>query len=257
MGSVRNFAFLGLLAILIGGCGGGSVTLTPLGGRTPSPTASPSPTPSPVPTTYVAVPQDNNSIQTDLISTIPTGIFTAQNSLATTFSIPASPATCGYTGTGACNFYDGFGFSGAGKTLTLNVSIPNIGHVYTLMNAYAPSTMQLATIQFVGSAGATVTFPLIGGEDIRDFLMGNFVNTLSNGIPNVMALNAYTCVDPTSCMGAASTGNVTTGTPGTYVVDEQVFTLPAAFATQSLVQIVLTDTQNGSNPILLGITTGP
>jgi hypothetical protein len=139
----------------------------------------------------------------------------------------------------------------------MNVSLPSVGHVYTLMNAYSPSATQLATIEFIGSGGATATFPLIGGEDIRDFYQGQFVNTLNNGIPNVMALNAFTCVDPTNCFGGGSTGNVTTGNAGTYVVDEQVYTLPAAFATQSLTQIVLTDTQNGSTPILLGITTGP
>jgi hypothetical protein len=163
--------------------------------------------------------------------------------------------TCGYTGTGACNFNDAFGFNGSGQAITIHLSIPDVTHVYTLMNAYMPMAgEQLATIEFVGSLGATETFPLVAGDDIRDFYHGDSANTLNNGITGVRALNAFTCVDPTSCLGAGGTGNVNTGDHGTYVIDEQVFALSAAFKTQNLVRIVITDTFNGSDPILLGIT---
>ncbi len=57
-------------------------------------------------------------------------------------------------------------------------------------------------------------------------------------------------------MGAGGTGNVQTGLTGTYVVDEQDFSLESAFATQTLTQIILTDAYNGSEPILLGVTAG-
>jgi hypothetical protein len=40
-----------------------------------------------------------------------------------------------------------------------------------------------------------------------------------------------------------------------YVVDEQEFTLSPAFASQILARIIIKDTQDGSVPILLGITT--
>ena len=181
----------------------------------------------------------------------------AKNALGTTFSIPTSPDTCGYASNAPCNYYDAFGINGAGKSISINTSIANVGHVYSLIDAWYPSTSQLASIQFLGSAGATATFPLIGGEDIRDYYQGSYANTLNNGIPGVQALNALTCVAPTQCLGSAGIGNVNTGPGGTYVVDEQAYTLPAAFQTQNLVKIVFTDTFNGSNPILMGLTAGP
>ena len=200
----------------------------------------------------------SNSIQTDLISAIPNGVFRANNSLATPFSIASLPATCGYTGKGACNFYDAFGFSGSGKSITIDVSIPHVAHVYTLMNAYAPAPgEQLATIEFVGSLGASEAFPLVAGDDIRDFYHGEFANSLNNGISGVKAVNAFECVDPATCLGAGGTGNVVTGFPGVYVIDEQEFDLDDAFKTQDLVKIVITDTYDGSDPNLLGITASP
>jgi len=82
--------------------------------------------------TFVAIPNANNSIQTDLVNTFPEGTFTANNPLATQFNIASVPATCGYTGAGACNFYDAFGWSGNGLALTIAVSIPRVTHVYTV-----------------------------------------------------------------------------------------------------------------------------
>jgi len=205
-------------------------------------------------TTYVTIPT-SNSIQTSLISTIPTGAFTVSNLLKTTFNIPSTPTTCGYAGNGPCNFYDGFGFSGSGQSITMNVMIPKPTLVYTLANAYAPAFgQQLATIEFVGSSGTTETFPLVAGQNIRDFYHGNFANTLTNGIPGVVATAAYTCEDPSTCLGAGGTGDVNTGLTGHYVVDEQEFALDAAFADQHLTQVIITDTYDGSVPILLGVT---
>jgi len=204
---------------------------------------------------YVTIPA-NNSIQEDFIDTFPLGTFKADNQLATLFEIPFTPKTCGYNGMGPCNFYDAFGFGGDGKSITMDVSIPSVAHVFTLMNAYAPAAgQQLATIEFFGSDGATDTFPLVAGQDIRDFYQGEFANTLTNGIVGVYAVNAFSCVDPTTCLGGGATGNVTTGLAGTYVVDEQEFSLSPAFRSQDLVKIVITDTYDGSVPILLGITT--
>jgi hypothetical protein len=40
------------------------------------------------------------------------------------------------------------------------------------------------------------------------------------------------------------------------LIDEQDFELGSAFAGQTLTQIVITDTYNGSDPILLGATVG-
>jgi hypothetical protein len=204
--------------------------------------------------TFVAIPE-NNCIQTNLISTFPVGYFVAANLLATPFNIPAAPGTCGFTSAGPCNFNDALGGNGLGKSLPIDVAIPHATHVFTLMNAYAPTAgAPIAIIQFFGSRGATQTFPLIAGQNIRDFYHGSFANTLSNGIPGAHAVNAFHCDDPNTCLGAGGTGNVTTGSPGLYVVDEQAFTLKPEFAVQTLVRITITDTHNGSTPILLGIT---
>ncbi len=200
---------------------------------------------------FVPVP-GNANIETQLISTIPTGTFTAINSLATPFSISATPGTCGPAGNAPCNLY-------VGRTsLTLNVSIPNATDVYTLMNATSPPPgAQLGTITFIGSGGATLSFPLIAGQDVRDYEQGIFANTLTNGISGVQALNAFACVDPTTCLGSGGTGNVQTGDKAAYVADEQHFSLGTAFLGQTLTQIILTDTYGGAPTLLLmGVTVG-
>jgi|HubBroStandDraft_1064217.scaffolds.fasta_scaffold04873_4 hypothetical protein len=205
--------------------------------------------------TFVAIPA-NNSIQTNLISPFPEGMFTAANEFATPFFIALAPTGCGFTGTGVCNFFDAFGTNGSGQSITFNLALPHVTHVFTLMNAYSPAVgAEIATIQFVGSGGATQTFPLVAGRNIRDFYHGSFANTLVNGIPGVHAVNAFHCVDPSECLGGGGTGDVDTGYAGLYVVDEQEFTLSPELVSQALVRIVVTDTHDGSVPILLGLTT--
>lgn len=120
--------------------------------------------------TYVKIPT-SNSIQKSLINKIPVGIFTAHDVFKTPFSIASKPDKCGYDGKGPCNFYDKFGLNGSGKSITIKVSIPNVTHVYTLMNAYYPANgQQFATIEFFGSEGATETFPLVGGRTFATFI---------------------------------------------------------------------------------------
>jgi hypothetical protein len=199
---------------------------------------------------HIVIPT-TNSIQDDLISTFPEGTYKPKKGVGT-FSIPSTPDTCGYAKTGACNFYDGF--TGSGTSITIKADVKDPVDAYTLMNAYSPpSGVQIATIEFVGGRGATVTFPLIAGEDIRDFYNGVYANTLSNGVTGVVANNVFECVDPTKCLGAGATGNVHTGDAGTYRVDEQQFTL-SALDGQTLTKIVITDTNSGSTPLLLGLT---
>jgi uncharacterized protein (TIGR03437 family) len=208
----------------------------------------------PTTTTFVPIPATNN-IQTALVSTFPTGTFTAHNALGTRFGIRSAPGKCGPSGASPCNYYDGF--TGSGKSITMDVSIANATDVYTLMNAHnPPKGQQLATVEFVGSGGASLTFPLIAGQDLRDFYHGSFANGLTNGITGVEAVNAFSCTDPAACLGSQGTGNVQTGDKGEYVVDEQHFSLGATFLGQTLTQIVITDTYGSRNqrPILLGVT---
>jgi uncharacterized protein (TIGR03437 family) len=200
--------------------------------------------------TYVPLPA-NSSIETDLMSTFPTGMFTANNALATPFSIPTTPVTCGASGASPCNYYR-FGLNATGTSITIQTSVASPTDVYTLMNAYDPASGQkLATITFVGSGGASLTFPLTGGQDIRDVHQSTYADTLSNGVQGVQALNAFSCVVPTNCTDESGLAP-----NGTYFIDEQHFSLGSTFAGQTLTQIILTDTFNGSEPILLGITVG-
>jgi hypothetical protein len=210
-----------------------------------------------VPFTYT------NNIQTALISTFPTGTYTAVD--GTQFSIPSAPGNCGPSGSAVwpCNYYDaGSSDFTSGKSLTINVSFPNATDVYTLMNAYAPPQgVTVGTIQFVGTGGAQVTFNLIGGNDIRDFYnSGSYSNGLTNTVPGVSVANTFKCTDSGSpvpsggCLGAGGSGNVNTGSLGNYVVDEQHFSLGSTFTGQTLTQIILTNSTSNSQVILLGMT---
>ena len=215
-------------------------------------TTTPSTTmPPPTDFTYVPIP-GTNSIQTNLMNTFPTGTFIANNALATPFSISSALSNCGPSGAAPCNYYDGFGSSGSGLSITLNVSVASPTDVYTLMNAYSPAAgEQLAIITFLGTGGTRLTFALIGGKDIRDYYVDGFANTLNNGVSGVEAVNAFTCTVPSTCQVRSGAGDA-----GTYHIDEQHFSLGIAFAGQTLTQIVFTDTYNVSNPILLGVTVG-
>jgi hypothetical protein len=201
---------------------------------------------------YVKIPA-TDSIQTDLISTFPKGTYKPKHGWES-FSIPSRPDKCGYAEMGPCNFYDGFGFDGSGSSITMKTNVPSPTDAYTLMNAYSPPAgAQIATIKFVGSGGATVTFDLVSGKDIRDFYNGSFENSLNNGVKGVVARNVFKCVDPKSCLGGGGTGNVHTGEAGDYRVDEQQYSLKGLKG-QTLTKIILTDTYDGSQPILLGLT---
>jgi hypothetical protein len=203
---------------------------------------------TPVPLTY------NANWQTSVISTVPSGTFVANNDFATLFQIPStSSKSC--TVSGPCNYYSDTSFNG--QSVTFDVTVANATDVYTLMNATSPQPgATLGTISFIGSGGASQTFPLVAGADIRDYYQGGFADTLDNGVAGVEAVNAFACTDPVDCLGSGGTGNVQTGKAGGYVLDEQHFTLDPAFASQTLTKIVLTDASIGSGFLLAGVTVG-
>jgi hypothetical protein len=206
--------------------------------------------------TYITDFTKTNDIQTGLINAFPTGMFTPSNSFGVSFDITSSGTSCGIAGlpgAGACNYYDGFNFT-AGKTLTVPVGVSGVTDVYTLMNAYwgSSDTGQVASVEFFGSGGATETFDLYGGSNIRDFYLSNpATNKTING---TTTQNAFMCIDPSTCLGAGATGNVTTGDQGNYGIDEQQFVLNSSFAGQTLVDFVITDDCGCISPILLGAT---
>ena len=186
----------------------------------------------------------NNDIQTGLIAQVPTGVFTPANTLApaVTFTIPKAKLTAKPP---KYNFWNTV--NGGALTITLSASKPS--YVYTLMNAYSPAIgANIATVAFFGSKGATQSFTLVGGTDIRDFCQNIYANTI-NG---TTTQNAFSVSD---VVGACGTGNVTTGFVTDYRVDEQQFALSSAFQKQKLIKIVITPV-NGT-PILLGVTVVP
>jgi hypothetical protein len=89
--------------------------------------------------------------------------------------------------------------------------------IYTLMNsAFGIAGADIATVAFTGTGGASASFDLTEGFNIRDHFNGFFVNTVS---------------DPTI---------VTANFPGDVRLDRQTFGLPSSFATQTLTQITFT-----------------
>jgi hypothetical protein len=206
--------------------------------------------------TYITDFTKTNDIQTNLINAFPTGVFAPSNSFGVSFDITSSGTSCGIAGlpgAGACNYYDGFNFT-AGKTLTVPVGIAGVTDVYTLMNAYWHSMDpgQVASVEFFGSGGATETFDLYGGTNIRDFYLDNsLTNKTING---TTTQNAFMCNDPSNCLGGGYSGDVATGWQGNYAIDEQQFVLNSSFAGQTLVDFVITNDCGCISPILLGAT---
>lgn len=122
------------------------------------------------------------------------------------------------------------GGGGSPVSITIPVNVPKVKTVYTLMNTIWGSTQTgLLTITFTGSAGASWTFNPIGGINVRDYNNGNYTNTCICQLPGGV--------------GQSTTINAWVNNEGQRL-DEQIYELPAAFSTQTLVSITITD--NGS-----------
>ena len=95
--------------------------------------------------------------------------------------------------------------------------------VYTLMNsAFGVSGTDIATVQFVGAGGASATFDLTEGVNIRDHFNGSFNNNVT---------------DPAI---------VTQSFSGGVRLDRQTFVLPSSFASDTLTHIIFTGHGSGS-----------
>ena len=190
--------------------------------------------PSPANYTFVTNFAKNNLIQTALIKEFPSGITTGNQGLAVPFDVTPDAS--------------GNNFDQITSTLTINVSIPSVTNIFSLLNAYRPPPGATGgTIEFVGSLGADQIFNLVYGSDVRDFFQDGFANTI-NG---TTTQNAFTVA---GVQDGGGTGDVSTGVVGTYNIDEQDFALAPAFASQTLQQIVITNVAGGATPILLGLT---
>ncbi|MFY9676095.1 MAG: hypothetical protein WCB53_04865 [Terriglobales bacterium] len=134
-------------------------------------------------------------------------------------------------------------------SITIPVNVAKVKTVYTLMNTEWGSTESgLITITFTGSAGATWTFSLTGGVNVRDYNNGSYTDTCICQLPGGV--------------GQSGTINAWTNSAGAQRLDEQIYELPSAFATQTLQSITITD--SGSELVQRAIlaavtvsTTGP
>jgi hypothetical protein len=152
---------------------------------------------------------DGNSIVNG--STFPSG---SQNFGGVPFAIPAGPNNYwGGTVAGSC---------GSGTvSLTVPVGVSGVRSVFTLLNTYnghaGPSAYLYIT--FTGSGGATATQPLVGDVNVRNYNSGGYTQTINN----------------------TSTVQVWTNGAGQRL-DRQQYILPAAFASQVLTSVTITDT---------------
>lgn len=162
-------------------------------------------------------------------NTFPTG---AQNFGGIQFAIPADPNNYWAAAAAA-------GFGPGAVSVTIPVGVYGVTSVFTLLNTmwgFAGPNAYLY-ITFTGSGGATETVPLVGNVNVRDY--NNDGNT-----------NA---IDNTSTIQVWDNGRGQR-------LDRQEYILPAAFASQTLASITITDRgnegsgTNGSRAVLAALT---
>jgi hypothetical protein len=118
-------------------------------------------------------------------------------------------------------------------SITVPINVAKVKTVYTLMNTYWGSTQSgLLSVTFTGSAGATWTVNLVGGTNIRDYNQ------------NGSTTDSILCQLP-GAVGKTATVNAWVNNQGQRL-DEQVFELPAAFRTQTLISMTITDNGNAN-----------
>lgn len=123
------------------------------------------------------------------------------------------------------------GGGGGTVTVTIPVGVAKVKTVYTLMNTLWGSTQSgLLSVTFTGSAGASWTFDPVSNVNVRDYNSGGHADSIACQLP--------------AGVGKSSTINAWVNGQGQRL-DEQVYELPAAFRTQTLVSITITD--NGSS----------
>lgn len=162
-------------------------------------------------------------------STFPTG---AQNFGGIPFVIPTSPNNY-WAGAAAANFEAGT------VSLTIPVGVYGVTSVFTVLNTMWgwPGPKSYLFITFNGSNGATKTVGLVGNVSVRDYNQDGNTNSIDN----------------------TSTVQVWVNGLGQRL-DRQEYILPAAFATQELTSVTITDTgnegsgTNGSRAVLAALT---
>ena len=123
--------------------------------------------------------------------------------------------------------------NGSGTSFDIPVNISGGKVLSTLINStYGQAGDTVGTVEVKGTDGADATFNLVEGTNIRDFNNDGFNNSIAPGTPS------------------ASFGN------GQVRLDMQTFTLPAAFATARITDIILTSSGGSpqGNPFLAAAT---
>jgi uncharacterized protein (TIGR03382 family) len=119
---------------------------------------------------------------------------------------------------------------------TFDINVFGVTDVYTLMSTFwgAAGPNSFVSVTFNGSDGAVATFNLVGNVDLRDYNFNPTYTTVINGTTTIEVFN---------------------NGQGQHV-DRQQFTLPAAFASQTLTTMVLTDTgqPNFQRVFMTGLT---
>jgi len=144
--------------------------------------------------------------------------------------------------TGTNNYWNGAAaanFASGSVSLTIPVGVYGVTSVFTLLNTFwgwaGPDAYLYVT--FKGSTGTTETVPLVGNVRVRDYNNDGNTNTINN----------------------TSTVQVWENGLGQRI-DRQEFILPAAFASQMLDSVTITDTGNqgdgtdGSRAVLTALT---
>ncbi len=115
-------------------------------------------------------------------------------------------------------------------SVTVPINVAKVKTVYTVMNTLWGSKQSgLITVTFTGSNGATWTFDPVGNLNVRDYNSGSTTNNIACQLP--------------SGVGQSATINAWVNGEGQRL-DEQVYELPAAFKTQTLVSMTITDSGN-------------
>jgi len=148
------------------------------------------------------------------------------------FAIPTGPNNY-WNAAASANFGPGT------VSLTIPVGVHGVTSVFTLLNTFwgwaGPKAYVYVT--FTGSDGATATLPLVGDVNIRDYNQDGNTNTINN----------------------TSTIQVWQNGLGQRL-DRQEYILPAAFRSQTLTSVTITDTgnqgsgTNGSRAVFSGLT---
>jgi hypothetical protein len=132
------------------------------------------------------------------------------------------------------NFWSSEIAAGGGSgtvSVRVPINVAKVKTIYTLMNTLWGTTQSgLLSVTFTGSAGATWTVNLVGGTNVRDYNQnGSTTDTILCQLPGAA--------------GKTATVNAWVNGEGQRL-DEQVFELPAAFRTQTLVSMTITDSGN-------------